>query len=104
MTDLERVLQGLDCVSGFGHCLQSEAFAGGICAYCMKEIAKKAKELLKEQEAVEPKLDVDSMVCGNCGHKLIHQDRIGDTVLFEERHNYCPQCGRQVKWDDNTDS
>ena len=50
MTDLERVLQGLDCISGFGHCLQSEALAGGICAYCMKEIAKKAKELLKEQQ------------------------------------------------------
>ena len=62
MTDLERVLQGLDCVSGFGHCLQSEAFAGGICAYCMKEIAKKAKELLKEQEKEYEKGFNDAML------------------------------------------
>ena len=50
MTDLERVIQGLDCISGVGTCLQSEAFAGGICAYCMQEIAKKARQLLKEQQ------------------------------------------------------
>ena len=60
MTDLERILQGLDCISGFGDCLKSEAFAGGICAYCMKEIAKKAKELLKEHEHVETFTVIDT--------------------------------------------
>ena len=60
---------------------------------------ERIKELLKKHEAVKPKLDVDSMVCGKCGHPLIHQERLGDAILFEERHNYCQQCGRQVKWE-----
>ena len=92
MTDLERVLQGLDCISGFGDCLKSEAFAGGICAYCMKEIAKKAKELLKEQEPVEPEIQTGSgvswwYICGNCKTALNPKDK------------FCHECGRRIKWE-----
>lgn len=54
--------------------------------------------LLKAQEPVEPKLDVDEWKCGNCGHTLEHQELLGDNVLFHEQYNYCPECGRAVKW------
>lgn len=53
--------------------------------------------LLKAQEPVEPMLDVDEWRCGNCGHKLEHQELLGDNVLFHEQYNYCPDCGRKVK-------
>ena len=58
-----------------------------------------AIELLKAQEPVEPVVDVDTWKCGNCGHTLEHQELLGDNVLFHEQYNYCPDCGRKVKWD-----
>jgi len=54
---------------------------------------------LEEQAAVEPQLDVDEWRCGNCGHKLEHQELLGDNVLFHEQYNYCPNCGKAVKWE-----
>lgn len=55
--------------------------------------------LLKAQEPIEPKVDVDEWRCGNCGHKLEHQELLGENVLFHEQYSYCPQCGRAVKRD-----
>jgi hypothetical protein len=56
--------------------------------------------LLKEQEAVEPILEQDSMVCGVCGHEVIWQKMIGDGIWVDEELEYCPHCGQAVKWDD----
>jgi len=61
-------------------------------------VLRDALALLKAQEPVEPKLDVDEWRCGNCGHKLEHQELLGDNVLFHEQYNYCPNCGRAVKF------
>lgn len=58
-----------------------------------------ALELLKAQEPVKPVVDIDTWKCGNCGHALEHQQLLGDNVLFHEQYNYCPECGRAVKWD-----
>ena len=58
--------------------------------------------LLKEQEAVEPILEQDSMVCGVCGHEVIWQKMLGDGVWLDEQLGYCPKCGKQVKWNDRT--
>lgn len=50
------------------------------------------EELLKEQEAVEPKvIGTNSFgdpvhACGKCG------------ILITESMNYCYKCGRKVKW------
>lgn len=55
--------------------------------------------LLKEQEAVEPVLEQDSMVCKVCGHEVIWQKMIGDGILADEQLDYCPHCGRPVKWE-----
>lgn len=49
-------------------------------------------------QAQEPVLDIDTWRCGNCGHTLEHQELLGDNVLFHEQYNYCPECGRAVKW------
>lgn len=55
--------------------------------------------LLKAQEPVEPVLDIDTWKCGNCGHTLEHQELLSDNVLFHEQYDYCPECGRAVKWE-----
>lgn len=96
--DREKVIKGLEHCSEDG-CKDCPYETD--CTMCdgFSLLAKDALTLLKEQEAVEPKLVVDALVCGNCGHDLIHQEMLGDNVLFEERHNYCPQCWKKVKWE-----
>ena len=75
-------------------------------SYDAKDIIRTAQERwcntcnLKAQEPVKPVLDIDTWKCGNCRHTLEHQELLGDNVLFHEQYNYCPQCGRKVKWDD----
>lgn len=63
-------------------------------------IMRKAHAMLKEQEAVKPILEQDSMVCGECGHEVIWQKMLGDGIWGDEKLDYCPHCGRKVKWDD----
>ena len=67
--------------------------------YGMVKDVKAYCELLKEQEAVEPVLEQDSMVCGNCGHEVIWQRLLGDDVWSDEYLEYCPHCGQAVKWE-----
>ena len=61
------------------------------------ELVRDALSLLKEQEAVEPKTTITYNrfhydYCGNCGRLLpVAQDF--------EKANYCPSCGRMVKWE-----
>lgn len=59
-----------------------------------------AMSLLREQDAVKPVVDIDTWKCGNCGHTLEYQELLGDNVLFHEQYNYCPECGKEVKWDE----
>lgn len=63
-------------------------------------IMRKAHDMLKKQEPVEPYVDVDVWKCGNCGHELEDQKLIGDNILFHEQYAYCPNCGRPVKYND----
>lgn len=74
--------------------------------YSAKDVLQTAQErwcdtceLMKAQEPVEPVADIDTWKCGNCGHALEHQHLLGDDVPFYEQYNYCPECGRAVKWD-----
>ncbi len=57
-----------------------------------------AVELLKEQEAVKPDKPEEVWLCGNCGEIVGWDDWVISTD--DVRHNYCPKCGRKVKWDD----
>ena len=59
------------------------------------QLAKDAIALLKEQEPIEPNTFMDGFVkryrCGACDAYL----------AMGEKHwwNYCPKCGKAVKWD-----
>ncbi len=77
-------------------CPYFREYKGGTC---IEAVCKEALALLKAQEPVEPKVDVDEWRCGNCGHKLEHQELLSENVLFHEQYSYCPQCGKAVKWE-----
>lgn len=60
---------------------------------------ERIEKLLKEQEPVAPVLEQDSMVCGNCGHEVIWQKWLNGDVWLDEQLDYCPHCGKAVKWE-----
>ena len=97
MTDREKVITGFDiCLSRF-HC-------GEDCPYynaesrsgCMELLRKDALELLKEQETTLEK-DGHHIRCVKCNSYWCTTDREGNAFPM----NYCPECGRKVKWNDN---
>ena len=56
-------------------------------------------ELLKEQEAVKPKLVGPSMWrCGKCDELLGWEDFTPSGVGLVE-YKFCPGCGKKVKWE-----
>lgn len=56
-----------------------------------------ALELLKEQEPLEPYACEGDMKCGN-GCEIVGYIRESDGKI-ERLANYCPYCGRPVKWE-----
>ena len=71
-------------------------------------IARKAYDMLKAQEPVEPtEPDEDNTrYCGACGSPvgydafpITEQDEDESTEIITIRLNYCPTCGRAVKWE-----
>lgn len=113
MVDREKVIKGFECCHVMVHDLGPDKASCGICPYkdiqteeqidlggieCIAVLHDDALALLKEQEPVEPSVDVDTYVCPNCGHRLEHQGMLGDNVIFDERYNFCPACGKAVKW------
>ena len=67
--------------------------------YLQKLFFEAQDKLLKEQEAVKPYIDIDEAKCPICKVKLTRQELLGDDVLFEDFYDYCPHCGRSVKWE-----
>lgn len=51
---------------------------------------EQALALLKAQEPVKPTWKNGYPLCGECGYKL---------HWIIELNNYCPNCGRAVKWE-----
>lgn len=104
MDKREKVIKGLECcMVGDGHSPKCElcpyATVGDDTCQTMDDLFADALALLKKQEPVEPIVDIDTWKCGNCGHTLEHQELLGDNVLFHEQYNFCPECGRVVKWE-----
>lgn len=54
-------------------------------------------EKIEKTRKVEPKLIDNEWKCGKCGHPLECQ-RLLNNILHLDRYNYCPNCGRAVKW------
>ena len=98
MVDRKKVIDGLElCLEGLSDiCPYKDSNAPG---GCRDELMHDALVLLRAQEPVKPVVDIDTWKCGNCGHTLEHQELLGDNVLFHEQYNFCPECGRNVKWE-----
>ena len=103
MIDREKVIKGLEyCITHYNCkdevstcpyidlCEQLDDSTGGT-------LERDALALLKEQEPVEPKRTINSNgfhydYCGAC-------DCILPVGRDFNRANYCPRCGRPVKWE-----
>ena len=88
MAERERVIVELE-----------QCLCDSVVAVVPADTVRDVLALLKAQEAMEPVVDIDTWKCGNCGHTLEHQQLLGDNVLFHEQYNYCPNCGKEVKWE-----
>ena len=88
--DREKVIKGLETIKqffGYGLPSTAEMFDS------YYGILNDAIVLLKEQEAVEPKhnpLSPTDWFCGKCG------------MCISRFHDYCPSCGQEVKWNENS--
>ena len=87
MPDREKVIKGLEChAKGAKGCLFD-------CPYgnengCQLLLCSDAIALLKEQEAVKPKVSCTEQRCGNC-NKVIEMDG----------WKACPWCGKMIDWE-----
>ena len=96
LTWLEICGKNRDCS---GCCPYGDGTGEDAASLCREYLMEDALSLLKEQEAVKPILEQDSMVCGVCGHEVIWQKMLGEGILADEKLDYCPHCGRKVKWE-----
>ena len=96
MNDREKVIKGLECAIGIrgvkdcDNCPYDYDFNCLGCDIVMRD----ALALLKEQEPVEPRwthpeVGTNLLMCGGCG-----------IAIPFGKPNYCPWCGKEVKWDD----
>ena len=55
-------------------------------------------DLLKDRGEITLYVDIDEAKCPNCNVKLTRQELIEGGVRLENFFDYCPKCGRRVKW------
>lgn len=97
MPDKEKVIKGLECCLGANDCdvePEEDCPYKGMCL-CAMALRLDVLALLKEQEAVEPRIQTDFdgkgtwwYICGSCNNAISPKDK------------YCRECGKMVKWDD----
>ena len=96
MIDREKVMSWLE---GFAEPDWRECYSDSEVQETARQALDLIDELLKEQEAVKPYIDIDEAKCPICKVKLTRQELLGDDVLFEDFFDYCPHCGKAVKWE-----
>ena len=101
MTEREKVINGLQESAAYFRSSFDAMYGTVACEKFRNwtDAIEQAIALMKVQEPVKPAVDIDTWKCGNCGHTLEHQELLGDNVLFHEQYNFCPECGRPVKWE-----
>lgn len=119
MIDGEKVIKGLGLcmIPGTGGCDDCTYFGKGMCQMLLAEDAilllkeqKKAidfqsdrlDELLKAQEPVKPVLAIDNdgdWLCGNCYQSVDGEEELDASGFMPVKFNFCPNCGRAVKWE-----
>ncbi len=94
MPDREKVIKGLECccvyIEKCDECPYMAARDERLIWCHGREMEKDALALLKEQDAIEPKKQIEEaewIVCGHCNGHIIH------------KWKFCPSCGRKVKWE-----
>ena len=81
MTDLEKVIEGLEMSYRYSNVDEDNTLAP-------QQLVLDALSLLKAQKPVEPtRYDSTLYLCGSCHYAI-------PRVV-----NYCPNCGRAVKWE-----
>lgn len=94
-------------IKGLSYCTHTDGAECPNCPYwqdddCVETLNADVLALLKEQESI-PTVAVDTWICSKCGHVLEGQELIDDKenpqVLIHEQYQYCPECGRKVKWE-----
>ena len=95
--DREKVIKGLEEVQ---HYINVE----NLPAHTLKAklVIDDAIALLKAQEPVmvEERADTDTINCPKCGQQFARVGRDKSIYLdTDEEPNYCPKCGRAVKWE-----
>lgn len=92
MANRETVVKGLELCNNHQYRDCTECPYNDGTLVCADALMRDALELLKEQDAVEPKY-IDGkrnhfILCGNCNTDLMRGMK------------YCSYCGRAVKWDE----
>ena len=59
------------------------------------ELLKEQEVLEKRNEPIEPIKPEELWICGACGEGTVGWD---DWIGDDTRYNYCPICGKAVKW------
>ena len=96
MIDREKVIKGL-YAHGYKDCKSCPYWGSGLdgSSEC-KELAREAWSLLREQEPVTWSYKYNCLICSNCGLGI--EDEVH--YMMNKPINFCPTCGRKVKWDD----
>lgn len=91
MTKREQVTEALEMCASNVDCREKCPYYSTQRA-CVEAMCKDVLKLLKEQEPVKPRYEdtfADRLTrCGNCN------------AIIYRCYEYCPGCGRKVKWDD----
>lgn len=90
MQSKQEVIEALEDYEPYAHDLPVVTIKSGVFLAAL--------EALKEQEYVVPYVDIDEAKCPVCKVKLTRQELIGEDVLFEDFYDFCPHCGKVVKW------
>lgn len=65
---------------------------------CVERLGTDALALLKEQEAVKPIAKEDDTYECICG-AIVGWNELDASGIVQTRFNYCPYCGKAVKWE-----
>lgn len=106
MADREQVIYGLKCITEGFPCCQDCKYYGLTEEFddCVKAIAADALELLKEQEMTEYGYnEYTNPACKSCGFQPFAGYIPTLKWMRQRGYNYCPGCGKAVKWDEKTD-
>ena len=107
MPDREKVLTWFEICGKNRDCSGNCPYSGELCgedemSRCREDLMTDALALLEEQEAVVPDTNGYEWVCGRCKYPVELERKTSPQTWFHSTlYNYCPNCGKKVKWNDN---